>query len=83
MPISRATAHHRGQIAGLKRAIRNGERPVDDPALVDAQRGLAAAKITDYIEKILSQAPPLSDEQRTSLAELLRPARQGGGEHVA
>jgi excisionase family DNA binding protein len=35
-----------------------------------------AARLENYIEKVLSKAPPLSDEQRTRLAELLRPARQ-------
>ena len=34
-----------------------------------------AARIADYIEKTLAAAPPLTDDQRTRLAELLRPAR--------
>ena len=42
----------------------------------DRRRDLAEAKITDYVEKVLAQAPPLSDEQRTRLAELLRPVRR-------
>ena len=29
---------------------------------------------TERIEKVLAAAPPLTDEQRTALAELLRPA---------
>jgi hypothetical protein len=50
----------------------------DDPCKITAARAdLAAAKITDYIEKILAEAPPLSDAQRTALAELLKPARKG------
>ena len=64
-------------------AIRNGERPVDDPAPVDTERSLAAAKIADYIERVLAAAPPLNDEQRTRLAELLRPARQLEAEGAA
>ena len=55
------------------------KRQPDDPELVDAYRDLAAAKISDYIEKILAEAPPLTDEQRTALAELLRPVRRNGG----
>ena len=43
------------------------------------RRDLAAAKLDAYIEKILAAAPPLTDEQRTKLAELLRPVRQSGG----
>ncbi|WP_197283499.1 hypothetical protein [Mycobacterium sp. Marseille-P9652] len=31
--------------------------------------------IDDYVEKILAEAPPLSDEQRIRLCELLRPVR--------
>ncbi|MGV0772291.1 hypothetical protein [Mycobacterium syngnathidarum] len=47
-----------------------------DPAAEDqARRALAEAKIAAYVNKVLSQAPPLSDEQRTRLAELLRPVR--------
>jgi hypothetical protein len=33
------------------------------------------SKIADYIERMLAEAPPLTDEQRTRLAELLRPVR--------
>ncbi|WP_082970369.1 helix-turn-helix domain-containing protein [Mycobacterium sp. E2989] len=36
--------------------------------------------VADYIEQVLAVAPPLSDEQRARLAELLRPARNGGGQ---
>ena len=38
----------------------------------DARRDLAAAKIEDYIDKVISEAPPLSVEQRDALALLLR-----------
>jgi hypothetical protein len=31
-----------------------------------------------YIEKVLADWPPLSDQQRTALAELLKPVRVGG-----
>jgi hypothetical protein len=52
----------------------------NDPSKVDeARRELAEAKITDYIEKVLAEAPTLDEEQRTRLAELLRPARQPAG----
>lgn len=74
MPTSASVAHHRAKIGALSRS----RRP-DDPELVDARRSLAAERITEHIEKILAEAPPLSDEQRTKLAELLRPARRNGG----
>jgi len=31
----------------------------------------------EWIRRQVDQAPPLTPEQRTALAELLRPARQG------
>jgi hypothetical protein len=32
----------------------------------------------EYIEKVLADWPPLTDQQRTTLAELLKPVRVGG-----
>lgn len=32
-----------------------------------------------WVEQQLATAPPLTDEQRTRLAELLRPVRKTGG----
>lgn len=49
-------------------------RPKTDPDLKKAERDLAAAKASAHIEKILAAAPPLTDEQRIRLAELLKPA---------
>ena len=63
----------RGRVAALSRS-----RSADDSELVDAKRSLAEKKIAAYVEKVLAQAPPLTDEQRTKLADLLRPVRQGG-----
>ncbi len=57
-------------------------RHADDPALIDsARRGLAAAKIEDYIERTVAAAPPLTDDQRDRLALLLRDS--GGPGHAA
>lgn len=39
------------------------------------RRQAATEKIAAYIERTLAAAPPLTDEQRTRLAELLAPAR--------
>lgn len=71
--------HERAKIAHLSREIKRGERCADDPELTDAYRRFAAAKISDYIQKVLAEAPPLTDSQRTALAELLKPARRNGG----
>jgi hypothetical protein len=65
--------HERARIGALSRSRRS-----DDPELVEAKRGLAEANIAAYIEKVLAQAPPLSDDQKTRLTELLRPVRRGG-----
>jgi hypothetical protein len=55
--------------------------PQNHPEVIDARRALAEAKIADYIERTLAEAPPLTDRQRTALAELLRPVRIAvGGE---
>lgn len=32
--------------------------------------------VDEWVKRILAQAPPLTEEQRTRLAELLRPVRQ-------
>ena len=63
--------HTRSRIAHAKRA--------DPDADVTALRGqLKAERAQAYIEQILADWPPLSDEQRTRLAELLKPVRNGG-----
>ena len=68
--ISPAVGSARARVGALSRS-----RPVDDPEFIDAKRALFEAKITSYVEKVLAQAPPLTDEQRVRLAELFRPAR--------
>lgn len=73
MRIHPEVAQARARKAALSRCIKNGERPPGDPAAEDATRDLAAAKIRSYVERVLETAPPLTDEQRTRLAELLRP----------
>lgn len=32
----------------------------------------------NYVQRLLAEAPPLTAEQRTRLAELLAPVRRGG-----
>lgn len=67
--MSRAT-EARGRL-GLK----SRRHPKDHPEITEARRALAEAKIADYIERTLAEAPPLTDRQRTGLAELLRPVQ--------
>lgn len=49
-------------------------------AIITARAALAEGKIEAYIERVLAAAPPLSDDQRSRLAELLRPVRVTGGD---
>lgn len=72
--IDPQVAHRRARHAAVARGVRAGERPAAD--LDDTGRDLAEANIAAYIAKVLADCPPLSDEQRTRLAELLRPARE-------
>lgn len=53
-------------------------RDDDDPAVVDAQRDLRAARLEDYIARSLDAAPPLTTDQRQRLAALLAPPVAGG-----
>lgn len=45
----------------------------DSDAQHSARQKLAAAKLEAYIERVLAEAPPLDDDQRTRIAALLRP----------
>lgn len=47
----------------------------DEDRRIEARRDFAAARIADYVTATLKDAPPLTDEQRIRLAELLRPVR--------
>jgi hypothetical protein len=64
----------RARVASLTRS-----RNTDDPDLALARQRLKAARIEDYIVKVVAEAPPLTNEQRDRIASLLRPV---GGAHV-
>jgi hypothetical protein len=53
-------------------ARRTQSYPPDHKQVVDARRDFAAAKIADYIAKVVAEAPPLTDEQRVRICALLR-----------
>lgn len=69
-PINSDVAHLRARHAGLRRHSRD-----DDPAVVAARQELKAASIEAYLERQIAEAPPLTNEQRAKLAELLEPVR--------
>ncbi|MGI8701633.1 MAG: hypothetical protein ACR2JU_10600 [Nocardioidaceae bacterium] len=70
--------HHRGKVAALTRS-----RSSDDPDLLGASRDLAAAKLAAYVERVVSNAPPLTIEQRDRIAALLSVARGAGDPDAA
>jgi hypothetical protein len=68
-------AHLRAQVGAHQR--HHGRT---DQRTVDAVRELREAKLAEHIKKVVDQAPPLTGEQRTRLAALLRPAELAGGD---
>jgi hypothetical protein len=78
MPISPELASKRGRFAALARTVKTGERKPNDPKYVAAQQALKAANLEKHIKTVVDSAPPLTEEQRTKLAELLKPVRGSG-----
>jgi len=72
--------HHRARVASLTRS-----RQPDDSDLLTARRDLSAARLEDYVARVLADAPPLSDEQRLTIARLLivSPTEAGGPDGAA
>lgn len=62
---------HRAKVASLSRS-----RKADDPELITARRNLKAARLEDYVSRVVSEAPALSAAQLDRVSVLLRP---GGG----
>jgi hypothetical protein len=58
-------------------ALLHRDRPHDAEAIAAARRNYRAARAEEYIRKLVDQAPPLTDEQRTKLAALLRSGGDG------
>jgi hypothetical protein len=66
MPTARQSARQRHNVL-----VRH--RGADDPATVDAKRDLRAAHLEEHVREAVAGWPPLSDEQRSEIAALLRP----------
>jgi hypothetical protein len=58
----------------LRGRLANAHRRGDEATILEIRRDLAAAKLEQYIERVVSEAPPLTDEQRDRLAGLLNGA---------
>lgn len=66
-------AHARARAAAL-----SAFRDPDAPDLVAAKQALREAVLAKHITTLVEAAPPLTQDQRDRLAELLRPARKAG-----
>lgn len=64
----------RAQYARLSRDL-----PPGHPTLTELRTRLKLERAEEYVGKLLAEAPPLTDEQRTRLAELLKPVRRTAG----
>lgn len=72
----RTIGAHRGNQAvlhasGVYGTARRYGRPAAE--VDDAHRALATEQIAAYVEQVVADAPPLTDEQRDRIATLLRP----------
>jgi hypothetical protein len=61
-------------------ARKSKDLPAKHPELIELRRELRTKRLAEYIERVITEAPPLTDEQRCRLAELLRPVRRLGGD---
>lgn len=64
-----ASTTERRRIRGL---IAAASRHHPDADLTDLRRDHAAAKLAEFIEQVVADAPPLTDAQRDRLTGLLR-----------
>ncbi len=68
----------RGRLGEISR------RHSNQPDLIqDARRELAVAKIEDYVQRVVNDAPPLTAEQRLRLGALLLANTVPGGSDAA
>lgn len=68
----------RNRVASLSRF-----RGPESVEVEDARRDLNAAKLEQYIIKVVATAPPLTDNQRAHLASLLREGAPATGSRDA
>jgi hypothetical protein len=76
MPVSTEIAIKRGRVAGLKRAVKTGERRPDDPVIPAAERDLAVEVLAERAQRLVATWPDLTDAQVDRIASILR----GGGD---
>lgn len=69
-PLTHAT---RAKIA--RASVLTRYHDADDAVVLDARRDAAAARMEDYVARVVAEAPPLTDAQRDRIAALLRPTK--------
>lgn len=62
----------RRRAAAVVGAVQRHHGP-DDPRLPDLRRDLRAAELAEHVARVVACFPPLTPEQRSRIAELLRP----------
>ncbi len=73
MPLAEHRRKARATLAShTARASRNPNDPQAAAAVTIAKRDYYATALEDYITKVVNEAPPLTDEQRSRLAVILR-----------
>lgn len=72
--MSSSWTSERAKVASLTRS-----RTADDPELVAARRNLRASRLEDYVQRVVEEWPPLTEDQLERVAFLLRPANPDGG----
>ncbi len=60
------------QVARTRSQVAVAHRRGNPDEIASARRDLAAAKLEDYIKRVVDNAPPLSEAQKASLASLIR-----------
>lgn len=74
MPEAHSLKQMRADIARASR------RTGDPTSAANKRRDYAAAKLEDYIRRVVETAPPLTQDQQLRIAALLR---NGGGQNAA
>ncbi len=62
----------RSRVAHESKKQKQSGKVEPTPALVEARRDLAAAKLEAYIQRVVDEAPELTAEQKSRLALLLK-----------
>jgi len=71
-PSSRSWTSERARVGALARCVKTGERPPDDPELIEARRNLCALKLEEHMRLALAAVPTMTDEQIKRLIDLLK-----------